>query len=601
MQTAYAEGIPLREITMKHSTLRYTCPQAGLENPPRDMNKTSSLKPDAGRFSPWLAALLGIVAIKAVLSLSVASVPLAYAFSGISYLILLLLATSLSIRNAIHGTLGARPFWLLFAAGCCLWSLHQFLNLYYEVGLNIDVPDNSIADDLLFLHLVPLMAAVATLPNLHVYDGRQHRWILDTLLILGFWAFLYGFIVAHYKYVLISPSKYDARFDILYLIENSALILILCVVTLRARTPWKMIYAHLLGASGLYALSSTLANIAVDSGGYVTGKFYGLGLTASACWFVWIPLSVRAFPASGSSAVRTDDKQDSRVSAWAMLSVVLISLPMAWELSHREEAANIRTLRLFAVTAGIVLLAAGAYLKEYLERRELALSFNRRLIQAQEEERIRIARELHDDICQRVALLAIRLGQFKASLGGTSDELVKQVSKMENETGELSTSIQHLSHQLHSSTLELLGLSQAIRSWSSEFSEKRQIEIVFESHDVPDNLPSEISVNLFRIFQEALNNAAKHSGAAQVDVRLWGIGAEIYLSVRDHGKGFDIRTAMRGQGLGLRSMRERMKLMNGHLTIESKPGSGTTIHARVPIGSGSRPLQGINPAHSVEY
>jgi signal transduction histidine kinase len=565
------------------------------------MNKTFSSKTETGRFSPWLGALLGIVAIKAVLSLSAVSVPLAYAFSGISYFLLLLLAAGFSIRNAIHRTLGGRPFWLLLAAGGGLWAYHQFLDLYYELGLHIDVPDISIADDFLFLHVVPFMAAVATLPHLHAHDGKQPRWILDTLLIMGFWAFLYGFVVAPYKYILVSLSKYDARFDNLYLVENLVLILILGIAALRAAPPWKMIYLHFLGASGLYALSSTLANMAIDSGGYVAGKFYGLGLTASACWLVWVPLYARSVPEYGTSTIRSADKQNSQVSAWAMLSVVLISLPMAWELYHKDEAANIRTLRLVVAISAILLLAVGAYLKEYLDRRELASSFNRRLIQAQEEERIRISRELHDDICQRVALLAIRLGQLKTSPAALSDELMNQISKMEKETGELSTSIQDLSHQLHSSTLDLLGLSQAIRSWSDEFGEKRSIEIFFENQNVPACLPMEISVNLFRVFQEALNNAAKHSGTSRLDVRLWGIQGEIHLIVTDHGNGFDIRAAMRGRGLGLRSMRERVKLMNGHLSVESKPDSGTTIHARVPIGSVSQPTRDINPAHSMEF
>jgi signal transduction histidine kinase len=549
-----------------------------------------------GSFSPWQAALLGIVVIKAILSLSVVPVPLAFSFSGISYLLLLLLATGFLAQNAFHRTLGARPFWLLLAAGCGLWALHQFLDLYYALGLHIEIPDNSIDDDFLFLHLVPFMAAVATLPNLHVYDGKQHRWILDTLLLLGFWAFLYGYMVVPYKYVLFTPSKYDARFDVLYLVENLALILLLGVVTLRARSPWKMIYLHLLGASGMYALSSTVANMAIDGGGYVAGKLYGFGLTASVCWFVWIPLSARVVPKTGTSAAQSDDKQDSQISALAMLSVVMISLPMAWELFHRGETASIRTLRLIVATAAIVLLAVGAYLKEYLDRRELAWSFNRRFIQAQEEERIRIARELHDDICQRVALLTIRLGQLKATPDGLPDELLDQLSKMEKYSSDISLSIQHLSHQLHSSTLELLGLSEAIRSWSDEFSEKRKIEILFENYDVPDCLPSEVSLNLFRVFQEALNNAAKYSGVTRIEVQLRGTPAEIHLSVADHGRGFNIGAAMRGQGLGLRSIRERVKLMNGRLIIESKPNSGTTIHVRVPVNSGSKPFQSINSA-----
>src|SRR5215472_3688713 len=349
------------------------------------MNKSFSLRSGTGRFSPWLAGLLGIVAIKAVLSLSAKSVPFAFSYSGISYLLLLLLATAFSIQNGIHRTLRARSFWLLLATGCGLWAVHQTLDLYYELGLHISVPDHSIADEVLLLHLVPLLAAIATLPNLPVHVGKQHRWILNTLLILGFWAFLYGFMVVPYKYVLFSLSNYGAQFDTLYLVENLVLILTLGVVTLRTKRPWKMVYFHLLGASALYALSSTAANIAVDAGGYVSGKLYGFGLTASVCWFVWIPLSARVVPETETSTSRLVDKQDSQVSRWAMLLVVMISIPMAWELFQREENASIRTLRLFVATAAIVFLASAAYLKEYLDRRELAWSFNR------SEERLRLA------------------------------------------------------------------------------------------------------------------------------------------------------------------------------------------------------------------
>jgi signal transduction histidine kinase len=555
------------------------------------MNKSFSLRSGTVRFSPWSAALLGIVAIKAVLSLSAKSVPFDFSYSGISYLLLLLLAMGFSIQNGVNRTLRARPFWLLLATGCGLWAFHQFLDLYYELKLHIDVPNDSIADEVLFLHLVPLLAAVATLPNLPVHEGKQHRWILNTLLILGFWAFLYGFIVAPYKYALFSPDKFGARFDILYLVENLVTILMLGAVTLRSGPPWKMIYLHLLGASALYALSSTVANIAIDAGGYVNGKLYGFGLTASVCWFVWIPLSARVVRETETSTSRFVDEQGSQVSRWAMLLVMMISIPMAWELFHRDENASIRTLRLFVATAAIVLLAGSAYLEEYFDRRELAWSFNRRLIQAQEEERIRIARELHDDICQRVALLAIRLGQLKDSPGSPSDEIPNQLSKMEKDTAELAMRIQQLSHELHSSTLEFLGLSEAIRSWCDEFGEKWKIEIFFESHDVPTCLPWEISLNLFRVLQEALNNAAKYSGVERFDVRLWGTRSEIHLSVTDHGKGFDINTAMRGQGLGLKSMRERVKLVDGHLTIDSKPNCDTTIHACVPVDFNAQPVR----------
>jgi signal transduction histidine kinase len=556
------------------------------------MDKSLSLTPGAVKFSPWLAALLGIVAFKAALSLSVKSVPFAYSYSGISYLLLLVLATVLSVRNAIQFTVRARPFWLLLGLGYGLWALHQSLDLYYELGLHVDVPSDSVADEVLFFHLVPIIAAVATLPNLNFLDGKRHRWILNTLLILGFWAFLYGFVIAPYKYFI--PRSYGARFDILYLVENLALILMLGVVTFRAKAPWKMIYLHLLGASVLYALCSTVANIAIDSGGYFNGKLYGLGLTASACWFVWMPVSARAVPKTESATTRLSDEQHSQVSRWAMLSVVMISVPMVWESFHRNENVNIHTLRLTVATAAIVLLAGGAYLKEYLDKLELASarmraeeavnSLSGQLISAQEEERSRIAREIHDDYQQRLALISMELESLAQNATGDM-ESSRRLYGLLNRVAELGSDLHSLSHRLHSSTLDSLGLAAALNALCEEFSDFHSIEVTFVEENVPRRIPRDAALCLFRITQETLENVRKHSHAAWANVRLEGHEKRIHLSVSDSGSGFDSAHAPRQGGIGIRSMEERLRLVGGHLSILSKPEEGTRVDAWVPIGS----------------
>ncbi len=144
------------------------------------MGKQFSSKPGTGpRFSIWPTALIGIVVIKAVLSLDVRPGSFLLSYSGISYFLLLLLATGFAIRNGIQKTLGNRPFWLFLAIGCGLWALHQYLTLYYELVRHIETPDNSIADPALFLHIVPLMAAVATLPYRNVSDRKLYRYDIE--------------------------------------------------------------------------------------------------------------------------------------------------------------------------------------------------------------------------------------------------------------------------------------------------------------------------------------------------------------------------------------------------------------------------------------
>jgi signal transduction histidine kinase len=217
-------------------------------------------------------------------------------------------------------------------------------------------------------------------------------------------------------------------------------------------------------------------------------------------------------------------------------------------------------------------------------------SVSGKLIEAQEQERRRIARELHDDIGQRLALLAIELAQLRQTSSNPS-EFHGQVGKLQMQTSEIATDIQSLSHELHSSKLQYLGLAAALRGFCQEFSEQQKVEIDFKTHDLPTSLSPDLSLCFFRVLQEALHNAAKHSGARQFEVRLWGTPDEIQLVIRDSGVGFDINEVKARQGLGLISMQERLKLLKGMLSIESQLQHGTTIRATVPVRSDIQPTR----------
>jgi len=213
-------------------------------------------------------------------------------------------------------------------------------------------------------------------------------------------------------------------------------------------------------------------------------------------------------------------------------------------------------------------------------------SLSRRLIEAQEQERTRIARELHDDIGQRLALLAMGFDQIQQDTPELSPEVLRRMRELRRQTVDLSNDVQTMSHTLHGPNLDYLGLVATMRGLCEEFGELQRLEIDFRSQDVPP-LASETSLCLIRVLQEALQNAAKHSGVRRVEVQLKGTSDEIHLIVRDMGRGFDINAAMQGRGLGLTSMQERVRLLNGTVMIQSKPMGGTTIHVRVPVISES--------------
>ena len=215
------------------------------------------------------------------------------------------------------------------------------------------------------------------------------------------------------------------------------------------------------------------------------------------------------------------------------------------------------------------------------QRAEEALSgMTRKLIESQEQERRRIGRELHDDINQRLAMLAIELEQLESD----PSDVQSRVQELRKQMGELSNDVQALSHELHSSKLEYLGVVSGIKSWCKEFGERQKMEIDFKS-DVSSVLPFDIGIGLFRVLQESLHNAVKHSGVKRIEVELREASNEIHLIVSDLGRGFDVEAALQGKGLGLTSMRERVRLVNGTISIESKPMGGTTIHVRVPCSA----------------
>jgi len=214
------------------------------------------------------------------------------------------------------------------------------------------------------------------------------------------------------------------------------------------------------------------------------------------------------------------------------------------------------------------------------EAEQALADMTRKLIAAQEQERARIARELHDDINQRLAMLGIELERLQDN----PSEVWSRVQELRKQTTELSNDVQGLSHDLHSSQLEYLGVVAGMKSWCKEFGKRQGMQIDCRQ-DVRSSLPQEIGLCLFRVLQEALHNAAKHSAVKRIEVQLHEESDEIHLTIRDLGKGFDVEAAKKGRGLGLTSMQERVRLVNGTIEIQSQPMGGTTIHVRVPISS----------------
>jgi len=207
-----------------------------------------------------------------------------------------------------------------------------------------------------------------------------------------------------------------------------------------------------------------------------------------------------------------------------------------------------------------------------------------RLLVAQEEERKNIARELHDDLNQQVAALAMGLGKLEQQIPNSNDGVSKTLKKLEFRTHQLSERIRQMSHQLHSSTLEHVGLPEALKLFCSEFTDRQEISVTLDIRDDMKSIPSDAALCLYRVAQESLRNVAKHSGAKNAEVMLARNHESLELRIADKGAGFNPKQRNL-RGLGLISIEERVKLLHGKFEVKSQPGCGTELRVNIPLGN----------------
>ena len=257
------------------------------------------------------------------------------------------------------------------------------------------------------------------------------------------------------------------------------------------------------------------------------------------------------------------------------------SFPVALIFSLEQNSSDGNPRTILAVIEDLTDLRSAETARQSAEaaRHEMAQRFPA----AQENVRARISRELHDDIGQSLAILRIQMMRAGQPVSGMPGKVHPGMPELSGRLKDIAQKVSRLSHQLHSSELEYLGLAVAVQSHCREFSEKFKIKVECVCEGIPENLDSLLALSLLRVIQEALHNAGKYSGAKLITVNVCGSAGELLLLVTEDGVGFDVEEARLAAGLGLISMRERIHLAGGEFQIASKLAEGTRITARVPI------------------
>lgn len=205
------------------------------------------------------------------------------------------------------------------------------------------------------------------------------------------------------------------------------------------------------------------------------------------------------------------------------------------------------------------------------------------LLTAEDQERRRLARELHDDLSQKQALVEMDIERLEQQLPCDPAVVRDRLQALRGQVGALSNDLRRIAHQLHPSMLDDLGLPFALKAMAQEFAKRESRVVRFSARHIPESIRAEVAGCLYRITQEALHNVSKHAGAAQVNISLTGAEGALHLVVKDRGKGFDIEATRHRGGMGILSMGERVRLVQGTLAMKSRPGKGVTVSVRVPL------------------
>jgi two-component system sensor histidine kinase UhpB len=346
----------------------------------------------------------------------------------------------------------------------------------------------------------------------------------------------------------------------------------------------------------------------------------GLELTLLSAGLLTVGILVFAGPYGGRDALPARLYAPLPFLLWAAVRfglggvsgcLLAITIVTIWGALHdqgpfvtQSPAENLLSLQLFLLAISLPLMVLATLMEELgqttralrwevaeREHGEAALraSYQRiqdlagRLITAQEAERTRIARELHDDINQQLASLSIALSGLKRRLPEEAHEISGEVGILQRRTIELVDAVRQLSHDLHPGVLQHVGLQAALETGCAEFRKRQGTKVVFQAHGDLGGVPQEVCLCLYRVFQEALGNVARHAHANAVQVSLTRTNAHVRLDIVDDGYGFDLAKARRSGGLGLLGMEERVRLVMGSVSINSYPHCGTRLRAEVPL------------------
>jgi len=564
----------------------------------------------------WFA-LAGVITLAfAAVSLTLPRGPLLTAIADCGFLLLTLCAATFTLANAGAANGINRRFWALLGAGCVLWALNQAGWLYYEVVRQTRVPVGPwFMDVVLFLHLIPMIAAVGLRPHWSESERKFRLGTLDFLLILVWWVFLYAFVVFPSQYVSVSKVVYSRNFACIYLVETGVLVVVLGIAARGASPGWKMVYTNLMWASALYAIDSQSLSLAVISGKYYSGSIYDIPLFGTISWFAATALTARQRQLQPAPCP-SDDRWGEASLRLAMLAILSLPVLGLWTFLSDPSSPRTRAFRLFTVLAAMLVLGMFVFVRQYLQDQALMLLLEESRRSFENEERLQSHLVQHEKLASLGQLVAGAAHDIDGPLtaimdyseklwshqrlSAEQDALVRKIVSHSQRTRELIANLLSFAQQGSAEKAMvnlpvLLQRSVQMRSLKGH-DKKIRIATVIEP-DLPQVWGD--GHKLFRVFVEIVENALdalELSGGGSLQVSAHSQGEEVVLQFSDSGPGvkepnrvfdpfYTTKPVGQGTGLGLSAVYGVVQDHRGHITCQNKPEGGAVFVLRLPIAS----------------